>query len=79
MQNSTIPIQRDGNKVDKLLSSFPKPSITGATLTSNYVDENGTSVQDPVTEWVGFIGEKFLRRRFHRPVLSLQMARRVIV
>lgn len=37
---------------------FPKPSITGATLTVNYVDENGTSVQDPVTEWVGFTGEK---------------------
>ncbi|MCI7170417.1 hypothetical protein MSB04_08380, partial [bacterium] len=37
---------------------FPKPSITGATLTVNYVDENGNSVQDPVTEWVGFTGEK---------------------
>ena len=39
-------------------SKFPKPSITGATLTVNYVDENGNSVQDPVTEWVGFTGEK---------------------
>ena len=48
---------KDGNKVDKHIK-FPKPSITGATLTVNYVDENGTSVQDPVTEWVGFIGEK---------------------
>ena len=27
-------------------------------MTVNYVDENGTSVQDPVTEWVGFTGEK---------------------
>ena len=48
---------KDGNKVEKHIK-FPKPSITGATLTVNYVDENGTSVQDPVTEWVGFIGEK---------------------
>ena len=48
---------KDGNKVDKQIK-FPKPSITGATLTVNYVDENGTSVQDPVTEWVGFTGEK---------------------
>ena len=48
---------KDGNKVDKHIK-FPKPSITGATLTVNYVDENGTSVQDPVTEWVGFTGEK---------------------
>ena len=48
---------KDGKKVDKQIE-FPKPSITGATLTVNYVDENGTSVQDPVTEWVGFTGEK---------------------
>ncbi len=48
---------KDGNKVDKHIK-FPKPSITGATLTVNYVDESGTSVQDPVTEWVGFTGEK---------------------
>ena len=48
---------KDGNKVDKHIK-FPKPSITGATLTVNYVDEKGTSVQDPVTEWVGFTGEK---------------------
>ena len=48
---------KDGNKVDKHIK-FPKPSITGATLTVNYVDENGNSVQDPVTEWVGFTGEK---------------------
>lgn len=48
---------KDGNKVEKHIK-FPKPSITGATLTVNYVDENGTSVQDPVTEWVGFTGEK---------------------
>ena len=27
-------------------------------MTVNYVDEKGTSVQDPVTEWVGFTGEK---------------------
>ena len=48
---------KDGNKVDKQIK-FPKPFITGATLTVNYVNENGTSVQDPVTEWVGFTGEK---------------------
>ena len=48
---------KDGNKVDKHIK-FPKPSITGATLTVNYVDENGNPVQDPVTEWVGFTGEK---------------------
>ena len=48
---------KDGNKVDKQIV-FRNPSITGATLTVNYVDENGTSVQDPVTEWVGFTGEK---------------------
>ena len=48
---------KDGNKVDKHIK-FPKPSITGATLTVNYVDENDNSVQDPVTEWVGFTGEK---------------------
>ena len=48
---------KDGNKVDKQIE-FRNPSITGATLTVNYVDENGTSVQDPVTEWVGFTGEK---------------------
>ena len=48
---------KDGNKVDKQIK-FRNPSITGATLTVNYVDENGTSVQDPVTEWVGFTGEK---------------------
>ena len=48
---------KDGNKVDKHIE-FPKPSITGATLTVNYVDENDNSVQDPVTEWVGFTGEK---------------------
>lgn len=29
---------KDGNKVDKHIK-FPKPSITGATLTVNYVDE----------------------------------------
>lgn len=29
---------KDGNKVDKQIK-FPKPSITGATLTVNYVDE----------------------------------------
>ena len=48
---------KNGEKVDKHIK-FPKPSITGATLTVNYVDEKGTSVQDPVTEWVGFTGEK---------------------
>mgnify|MGYP005852775781 FL=1 len=48
---------KDGNEVDKQIK-FPKPSIIGATLTVNYVDENGNSVQDPVTEWVGFTGEK---------------------
>ena len=48
---------KDGNKVDKQIK-FPKPSITGATLTVNYVDEKGNSVQEPVTEWVGFTGQK---------------------
>ena len=48
---------KNGEKVDKQIK-FPKPSITGATLTVNYVDANGDSVQDPVTEWVGFTGEK---------------------
>ena len=48
---------KDGNKVDKHIK-FRNPSITGATLTVNYVDENGNSVQNPVTEWVGFTGEK---------------------
>ena len=48
---------KDGNKVDKQIK-FPKPSIIGATLTVNYVDENGNSVQDPVTEWVGFTDQK---------------------
>ncbi len=48
---------KDGNKVDKHIE-FPKPSITGATLTVNYVDGNNNPVQDPVTEWVGFTGEK---------------------
>ena len=48
---------KDGNKVDKHIK-FPKPSITGATLTVNYVDGNNNPVQNPVTEWVGFTGEK---------------------
>ena len=48
---------KDGNKVDKQIK-FPKPSITGATLTVNYVDEKGNSVLEPVTEWVGFTGQK---------------------
>ena len=48
---------KNGEKVDKHIK-FRNPSITGATLTVNYVDENGNSVQDPVTEWVGFTGEK---------------------
>ena len=48
---------KDGNKVDKHIE-FPKPSITGATLTVNYVDGNNNPVQDPVTEWVGFTGQK---------------------
>ena len=48
---------KNGEKVDKHIK-FRNPSITGATLTVNYVDENGNSVQDPVTEWVGFTGKK---------------------
>ena len=53
---------KDGNKVEKHIE-FPQPFITGATLTVNYVDENGTSVQDPVTEWVGFTGQKAFKTR----------------
>ena len=48
---------KDGNKVDKQIK-FRNPSIKGAKLTVNYVDENGIPVQDPVTEWVRFTGEK---------------------